>query len=277
LILMVCPNCAEGDFLPGEPTGSINPDFQGAYYAPGPLSSSDGTPSDQRAVLLLTDAFGLPLKNCKIMADDLAKRLECDVWVPDYFAGKPLLPVDAMKAPDRPGVKFSLWDWIKLIGVVLPRLPNMVVFNRTSVTDRRLHSFINLLKEKKKYQKIGAVGYCFGGASCVRLGGADLVDSVVICHPGPFTINQVKAIKIPTAWVCAEEDTFFPDSLRLAAEAVYAERKDKASYIDYELRVYKGTTHGFASRANLQVPELKKAHEDALDQTVEWFKKTLVA
>ena len=84
---MVCPNCAEGDFLPGEPTGSINPDFQGAYYAPGPLSSSDGTSSSQRAVLLLTDAFGLPLKNCKIMADDLARRLECDVWVPDYFAG----------------------------------------------------------------------------------------------------------------------------------------------------------------------------------------------
>ena len=38
----------------------------------------------------------------------------------------------------------------------------------------------------------------------MRLGGADLVNSVVICHPGPFTINQVKAIKVPTAWVCAE-------------------------------------------------------------------------
>jgi carboxymethylenebutenolidase len=46
--------------------------------------------------------------------------------------------------------------------------------------------------------------YCFGGSSCVRLGGTDLVNSVVICHPGPFTIDQVKAIKVPTAWVCAE-------------------------------------------------------------------------
>lgn len=83
---MACPSCAEGAFLPGEPTGTISSDFQGAYYAPGPLS--DGTATSKRTVLLLTDAFGLPLKNCKIMADDLAKRLECDVWIPDYFAGK---------------------------------------------------------------------------------------------------------------------------------------------------------------------------------------------
>ena len=83
---MACPNCAEGAFLPGESTGTINSDFQGAYYAPGPLS--DGTYTSKRTVLFLTDAFGLPLKNCKIMADDLAKRLECDVWIPDYFAGK---------------------------------------------------------------------------------------------------------------------------------------------------------------------------------------------
>ena len=38
----------------------------------------------------------------------------------------------------------------------------------------------------------------------MRLGGTDLVNSIVICHPGAFTIDQVKAIKVPTAWVCAE-------------------------------------------------------------------------
>ncbi|KAF8817127.1 alpha/beta-hydrolase [Phlegmacium glaucopus] len=270
---MACPNCVEGEFLPGEPTGSINSDFQGAYYAPRP---GDETSASKRTVLLLTDAFGLPLKNCRIMADELAKRLDCDVWIPDYFAGKPLFPVDAMKAPGPAGVKVSFWDWLRLLSIIIPRLPNLLLTNRSSVTDRRLHSFINLLKETKKYEKIGAVGYCFGGSSCVRLGGANLVNSIVICHPGRFTIDQVKAINIPTAWICAEEDMFFPDSLRLASEAVFAERKDKENYVDYELKVYNGTTHGFAARANLQVPELKKAHEDAFDQTVEWFKKTLV-
>ena len=37
------------------------------------------------------------------------------------------------------------------------------------------------------------------------------------------------------------EDYYLPESLRLACEAVFAERKDKANYIDYEVKVYKGT------------------------------------
>ena len=81
---MSCPDCLTGGFLPGEPTGSIS--TQAAYLAPAP---ADLTESSKRAICLLTDAFGLDLKNCKIMADNLAKELHCDVWVPDYFAGNP--------------------------------------------------------------------------------------------------------------------------------------------------------------------------------------------
>ena len=39
---------------------------------------------------------------------------------------------------------------------------------------------------------------------------------------------------------------------------------------------YPGTAHGFAARPNLNVPEVKLAHEEAFEQTVEWFSKTLV-
>ena len=148
-----------------------------------------------------------------------------------------------MTFPDRPGVKFSLRDWVKLFVTIIPRLPNLLVYNRTSVTDGRVHSVgsnkqcfpvstKHLLykvhqsaKRKKEIREdwrsrvrycrclstttstklmVLISSYCFGGASCVRLGGTDLVNSVVICHPGPFTIDQVKAIKVPTAWVCAE-------------------------------------------------------------------------
>lgn len=79
---MTCPNCAEGFVLPGEPTGSIQPEYQGAYHAQAPTGES------KRAVLLLTDGFGLDLKNCKILADRISSRLGCDVWAPDYFKGE---------------------------------------------------------------------------------------------------------------------------------------------------------------------------------------------
>lgn len=80
---MSCPRCAEGYILPDEPKGSILPDFSGAYLAPNPDAE---TPSD-RTVIVLTDVFGLPAKNPKLIADTLAERLRCDVWVPDYFNG----------------------------------------------------------------------------------------------------------------------------------------------------------------------------------------------
>lgn len=78
---MSCPDCLTGDMLPGEPTGAYN--IQGAYLAPARGSSHNSG----CAILLLTDAFGLPLKNSKILADKFATELKCDVWVPDYFEG----------------------------------------------------------------------------------------------------------------------------------------------------------------------------------------------
>ena len=38
----------------------------------------------------------------------------------------------------------------------------------------------------------------------VRLGSTDLFDSLVVCHPGTLTVDQIKAVKKPTAWACAE-------------------------------------------------------------------------
>ena len=79
---MSCPRCIQGFILPGEPTGTIQPDFHYAYLAPAPNGETS-----KRAVLLFTDIFGLLLQNPKIMADAMAKELGCDVWVPDYFRG----------------------------------------------------------------------------------------------------------------------------------------------------------------------------------------------
>lgn len=80
---MSCPRCAEGYILPGDPKGAIQSDFAGAYLA----TPSNGPTESKRAVLLLTDVFGLPNKNCKLIADEVAEKLQCDVWIPDYFDG----------------------------------------------------------------------------------------------------------------------------------------------------------------------------------------------
>jgi carboxymethylenebutenolidase len=73
------------------------------------------------------------------MADQLAQKLECDVWVPDYFAGRPIIPASKMQLPDRAGIKTSLWSYVKLVFIILPRIPTLIS-NRPSVVDARLAS-----------------------------------------------------------------------------------------------------------------------------------------
>jgi hypothetical protein len=46
--------------------------------------------------------------------------------------------------------------------------------------------------------------YCLGASIAIRLGSTDLFDSLVLCHPGTCTIEQIKAIKKPASWACAE-------------------------------------------------------------------------
>ena len=84
----------EGSIFSGNLRGSIETGFLGNSYfspaAPRPSTASDETSpaSTTKAVLLCTDGSGLALPNCKFIADELARQLECDVWIPDYFLGE---------------------------------------------------------------------------------------------------------------------------------------------------------------------------------------------
>lgn len=83
--------------------------------------------------------------------------------------------------------------------------------------------------------------YCFGGSMAIRLGATDVFDSVVIAHPGGPSLGEIQKIKVPAAWVCAEEDMGFKKSLRNEAEAHFASRKGTTAFVEYEFKDYKGT------------------------------------
>ncbi|KAJ6510633.1 Alpha/Beta hydrolase protein [Mycena sanguinolenta] len=266
---MSCPDCFRGSVLDGEPTGIIS-DFDGAYFASG------GNPQSKRAIILLTDGFGLKIKNPKIMADEFAMRLKCDVWVPDLFAGSPPMTEAQMRLlPDRAGVKLGFFHMLKLISVVLPSVPSLLIWNRSSVVDGRTTSLVKKLQEKKHYEKIGAVGYCFGGGVATRVGAAtNLLDSIVLVHPSAPTNGELGAIKAPTAWAQPEDDMGLKPARLEEIKALYAGRKGK-DFVDYEIQVYKGCAHGFGARPNLAYPDVKEGFEKAFQQAVDWFNKTI--
>ncbi|KAF8272182.1 hypothetical protein EI94DRAFT_1566829 [Lactarius quietus] len=286
---MSCPDCYKGFVLPGEPKGSM---IGSDYFTPARGDSSQPT----KAIVLLTDVFGLPLPNPRIVADHFAEHVGVDVWVPDFFDGKPPFDVKDLEPlmPDRAGVKIPWTKMGLIVFKVLVSLPKMFS-SRESVVDPRVHAFINKVKSEKGYERIGAVGYCFGGAMAVRLGSTDLVNTIVVAHPGRLKPAQIQAIKVPTSWLLAEaEDMAFKEKDVKTAQSFFKEQEGKPDHVDYEfkiwngkssflahqssphpIRLYTGTAHGFAVRPNLEVPEVKAGYEGGLEQTVAWFKKTL--
>jgi carboxymethylenebutenolidase len=77
---MSCTYCYKGFALPGEPKGTM---VGQDYFTAAPNDATQQT----KAIVLLTDIFGLPLPNPRIIADHLAEQVGVDVWVPDYFNG----------------------------------------------------------------------------------------------------------------------------------------------------------------------------------------------
>ncbi|KAJ6512242.1 hypothetical protein C8R47DRAFT_1292436 [Mycena vitilis] len=253
---MTCPNCFLGSALEGEPTGVIS-EIEGAYFASGGPEASVN-----RAIILLTDVYGLPLKNSKLLADNFARHPKCDVWIPTFSqVCHPPVTVQQMNIlPDRAGVKFGFFSVVKLLSRIWTSIPSLLIFNRSSVVDGRTVS----LKEQKKYEKFGAIGYCFGGGVASRLGAStDLFSSIILVHPSPVSDDQLKAIKAPTAWSMPEDDMGIRPARVNEIEAFYQGRRGKDTFVEYEVKVYKGTAHGFVARPNFEFPEVKEGFEKA--------------
>jgi len=234
------------------------------------------TPEDTntKAIVILTDIFGLASNNNQLIADELAEKLDVDVYVPDMFDGAPPVPEAQMRPfmPDEPGVRISLWSKLQFLWILIRNIFSLRRALNKAKADATITEVLQHLSLERHYKKIGVLGYCFGGSVGVRCASTGLIDSIVIAHPSPITMDEVKAIKIPASWACAEEDSRFPKPFQVECEAEFAQRPNGQLY---EFKSYKGTVHGFASRPNMGNPVIKQAFKDALDQAAQWFTKTL--
>jgi len=278
-VIGLCEHCVAGYELPGTPAGTEEVIGGKRVYvarsqnvdANTPAPTSTTTPKN--AIVIVTDIFGLPGGNHQLIADQLAQELSADVYVPDIYDGVTPIPAGAMLSnlPNEPGQSTTIMDKLRFLWIVISHIPALWQV-RNSALDATIHGFVKDLRAKNQYEKIGAIGYCLGGAAAVRLADTTLIDTVVIAHPGPVTKAQIKDIKVPASFICAEEDQFFTETKQNESEAEFAQRQDG---MKYEFKSYKGTVHGFAARPNMSNTVVKKAFVDALDQTTNWFKTTL--
>ncbi len=278
-----CEECIKGSIHKGRPQGKEETVHGLNTYVIGNRSNP------QAIIVVYSDIFGLPLPNNKLIADAYAKSGEYLVYLPDFFKGDPvplatadvLIPVDAAKQS----------TFAKYSGI-LAKMPSFVMWmtrHKVEPTNKTCMDFLQALRRATpKYQKIGMVGFCWGGRYAIRAGQdsnviekdgekVSLVDAVVALHPSNITLpGDVETPVVPISIGWGLEDEGVKIEMKGKVEEVYAAKAEEGKTLpEIEHKVYKPGRHGFAVRGNPDDPQERKCLEDSVTQVLDWFKRWL--
>ncbi|KAL3727396.1 hypothetical protein ACJRO7_032168 [Eucalyptus globulus] len=203
-------------------------------------------PSDsKRALLFIPDAFGYEAPKLRKLADKVASA-EFFVVVPDFYYGDPVIDVN--------DPNFNIEVWLK------NHSPDKGYEDAKPV--------IAALKSKG-VSAIGVAGFCWGGMVLVKLAGTEDIQAAVILHPGCITEDEIRAVKIPTAILGAENDHIFPaDELKKLGEIMSA-KTEFESYV----KIFPGVRHGWSVRYNDDDESAVKSAKEAQEDMLNWFFK----
>eukprot|EP00026_Physarum_polycephalum_P012877 Phypoly_transcript_13222.p1 GENE.Phypoly_transcript_13222~~Phypoly_transcript_13222.p1 ORF type:complete len:251 (+),score=49.99 Phypoly_transcript_13222:304-1056(+) len=217
--------------------------------------SEPPTPTD-KAVLLISDAFGWKLPNSRLLADYYAKEANVKVFLPDFFEGKPAPAEILTNAEFR-----AKYDFTEFINA-----------NSREKKWPTIQNFAKALKEKHSVSKLGAIGFCWGAMGTILLTGTDLVDGGAVAHPSLLSVpTDIENISKPVLFLCAEKDFTFSDDQRKQTEEILEKKKPLYS----KVKVYPGTQHGFAVRGNPEYLPEAQAAQDAKQEAAAFFKTIL--
>jgi len=243
--------CYAGVVHEGTPTGEMKSVGDVETYFAYPKDKSD----TKHGILLITDVIGHKFNNVQLIADQFAANGYL-VVVPDLFYGDPI-PLN------RPG-DFDIMKWLTKSGPKGSHLPPTV--------DPIIDACLVEMRTKLGCERIGAVGYCFGGKYVVRHLRPDQgkIDVGYTAHPSFVDKEELQEIKGPLAISAAETDAIFPTEKRHETEEILKEVKQP-----YQMNLYSGVEHGFAVRCDISVQQQKYAKESAFLQACAWFDEYL--
>ncbi|CAL3962761.1 unnamed protein product [Diplocarpon coronariae] len=243
--------CTIGVKHEGAPTGkSIKFDNIEGYVA----EATGKTIHKGTAILFLTDVIGI-WSNSQLMADQYAANGYYTL-VPDLFKGDQL-------SLNRPA-DFDVMAWVtKGTGGNNPHTWEAV--------DPIVDKSIKYLQDQG-YEKIGAVGYCFGAKYVARyLPTGKGINAGFVAHPSFIEEDELAAIQGPLSIAAAETDHIFPKEKRYRSEEILLETKQP-----YQVTLFGGVVHGFAVRCDVSKKHEKFAKEQAFLQAVTWFDEYLL-
>ncbi|KAJ4411170.1 hypothetical protein N0V91_001544 [Didymella pomorum] len=202
--------------------------------------------TSEKAIIHLTDIFGLPLLQNKLLADSIASNGYL-VLVPDLFAGDPV-GVEEQEA----GLNLTEWRALH------PQSAIEAVINIT----------IHYARHKLNIEKLGGVGYCFGGKYVGRwLKGDDSgLDVGFVAHPSNLLETEIQAIAGPLSIAAGTLDASFNATAKSRAESIL-----NSNNITFQTNLYSQAPHGFAVRPNMTIAQQVYAKQASFVQAVTWF------
>jgi len=243
-----CENCIKGVRHEGTPTGKIQEINGVKTYVALP---KEDYPKN-KAVLFLSDIFGLGLPNAQLLADDYALN-GFQVYIPDYLHGDPV-PDSFLNG------QFDLNTWF-------PR-------HTQAITRPTLDKVIAGLKERG-ITEFGAIGFCFGARYTFDLAFDGVIKAGVVAHPSMLTdedFEKYAKTNVPLLINSCEFDDMFPPATQAKADEVLGDGKFAPGYLRTH---WEGCSHGFAVRGDVSNPKVKAGREGVFKATVEWLIKYL--
>ncbi|KAM0323700.1 hypothetical protein ACHAQA_008637 [Verticillium albo-atrum] len=266
---MSCPDCFSGALHEGTPRGKVTTLHGRNIYITEP---QDQQPA-KGIIILIPDAFGWEFPNARLIADRYADKGGYKVYLADFMDGH-AAPVSMLNSMRTVFGDANLLSKAYNLSSALLTFAPFFYHNRIGLTHPRVKTFVADVRAAEPAVPLGAVGFCWGGKHAVLLAqGTDddkpLIDAAFTGHPSFLVLpGDLEKLAVPLSIAVGSEDNQIP---RAKAEQVRPIVEAKHG----EIRVYDGSTHGFAVRAVFPKEEVDRPAEEAEAQCIAWFEKHL--
>lgn len=173
--------CAAGYQHDGTPTGDVTAFEDLEIYTAKPSVAEP-----KKAILYLSDIYGFPVVNHKLLSDNFAKQGYLTIY-PNLFGDDPA------PWPRTDEFDFPAWREVHNIEVTEAIINKAIAYTK---------------KEFPSVVQFFAVGYCFGGKYVVRLLDQAKIDAGFVAHPTFVTDEELRAIQGPLSIAAAGKINF---------------------------------------------------------------------
>lgn len=218
--------------------------------------------------------FGWGFKNTRLLADQYAKA-GFYVYVPDFHQGDSL-PESFLQNVEpnlNEQAKLTLADKAKNAAVVPTTLGPWLLTHREAVTKPLIDGFFNALKTEAGTNKVGAVGFCWGGRYAIlQATEGSNCDAVYAAHPSLVAIpGDFDPVQKPVSLALGTKDSLLDEKSRNSIQEIFSAKTD----VPTEVRIYEDQIHGFALRGDWSSDKDKTSMDEAQKQGIAWLQKFL--